>query len=549
MLLKNVTLQGRAVDFAVEQNTDGANVITILMGNNGSGKSSLFQTICSTFIQAPKRDGMWDHNLRDISNLDNLNHLDALTYQKSGDLHSIFHSNETFRQGYQFNNNSFIEFITSPPYDKATVIRQQNIESIDDHKDLISHFLKDSQDRGRKLKFSKNKVLSNELDLPNKVLAVTGSPFDKFPYRERVFRKEDSLAPYVYLGTKVKPEAGARYGRGYLSSKFDQLGASFIKLLLKPKQEYFDFSKMFDFLKISHSFSLKLCLNDRVSKDRVNPENILELVRSVKFFKDKNHLELKEIDGLDNQLIDALNYVAGKQINNNPNNFIDPIKILCEIDLAEEPKDKKLLSALDLLSEYDLIELDDVVFTKPEKEESFFLSQASSGELSLIFTMASIAGEIEDDSLIFIDEPELSLHPEWQLNFLSLLSDIFSNYKNCHFIIATHSPNLVSSIPDNNAYIVNLDGDKVNLMPSKMYHNRSADYQLASVFNSPGNNNEYLLSQVIEVLDGLCKSDNIDKDLQAKANWLLSFDNKLDDGDKVKSLLQILKQTMGAFYS
>jgi hypothetical protein len=145
-----------------------------------------------------------------------------------------------------------------------------------------------------------------------------------------------------------------------------------------------------------------------------------------------------------------------------------------------------------------------------------------------------------------IDEPELSLHPEWQLNFLSLLTDIFSNYKNCHFIIATHSPNIISSIPDNNAYIVSIDGDDAKLMPSKMYHNRSADFQLASVFNAPGNNNEYLLSQVIEILDVLCKSNEVDEETINRAKWLLTFENKLEDGDKVKILLQILKKTMGA---
>jgi hypothetical protein len=66
------------------------------------------------------------------------------------------------------------------------------------------------------------------------------------------------------------------------------------------------------------------------------------------------------------------------------------------------------------------------------------------------------------------------------------------------------------------------------------------------VFNAPGNNNEYLLSQVIEVLDSLCKSNKFNGDSLYKAKWLLTFESKLEDGDKVKVLLQILKQTMGA---
>ncbi|TOO62680.1 hypothetical protein CGH32_25175, partial [Vibrio parahaemolyticus] len=114
--------------------------------------------------------------------------------------------------------------------------------------------------------------------------------------------------------------------------------------------------------------------------------------------------------------------------------------ISCIIDLNSDQEDREYLNSLALLSEFDLIDLEDVKFKKRDTSNSFYLSQASSGELSLLFTMSSIAGEIEDNSIILIDEPELSLNPEWQLKFLPLLNDIFSNYRHCHFIIATHSP-------------------------------------------------------------------------------------------------------------
>lgn len=68
------------------------------------------------------------------------------------------------------------------------------------------------------------------------------------------------------------------------------------------------------------------------------------------------------------------------------------------------------------MANYDLIELVDIKFIKNKKY--FHLTEASSGELSLIFNLLSIAGEIENESLILIDEPEISLHPEWQSNFI-----------------------------------------------------------------------------------------------------------------------------------
>lgn len=545
MLLKNVTLQGRTIELAYVEDHKGANVVTIVMGNNGSGKSRLFQTICSAFIQFP-RQNMMSYELSDLVNLSDLVQLDSLSYMQGGDLNSLVRIKEPFFKRMIINNdNSYIDFFANYPFEQASIYNVANVDSklIDS---LTIHFLGQAKEYGQHLRFYKNGINALELSIPNKVLAVTGSPYDKFPFRDS-YSRQGSLAPYVYLGTREKRQAGARFNRGYLSYKFDQLGASFIKLLLKPKQEYLDFSKMLDFLNISPSFKLKLSLSENIRNREITQNNILEVVRSVKFFKDKSHQEINEEherSGLSQRLVDALHYVFGEEIDKIDYHF-NPREVLCKIDLETEHEDKKYLSSLDILSEYDLIELTDVIFSKQKSDQDFFLSQASSGELSVLFTMSSIAGEIENGSLILIDEPELSLHPEWQLNFLSLLIDIFSNYKDCHFIIATHSPNIISSIPDNNAYIVNIDDD-MKLMPSKMYHNRSADFQLASVFNSPGNNNEYLLSQVIEVLDRLCKSNEIDDELLDRAKWLLTFESKLDDGDKVKILLLILKRTMGA---
>lgn len=550
MLLYNVTLLGRTIDLAKAQEHEGSNVVTIVMGNNGSGKSRLFQVICSAFIEVA-RQNKTNHYFRDVVNLSDLKQLDSLSYIQDNDINSLSRFKEPFTKIYNVGHDgSFMNFTAIYPYEQAItnyVCKVDNADNVGFIDSLTSYFLQEAKDQGKHLKFHKNGANVSELNIPNKVLAVTGSPYDKFPFRDR-HSAQDSLAPYVYLGTKEKQQAGARFNRGYLSYKFDQLGASFIKLLLKPKQEYFDFSKMFDFLNISSSFTLKLYLNDRVRKEEINQNSILEMVSSIKFFKDKEREtinEENERNDLSKRLVDALLYVVGDKLDGHERHF-EPLEVLCQIDLAKEPDDKKYLSSLELLSEYDLIELADVIFSKSESNQDFLLSQASSGELSILFTMSSIAGEIENGSLVLIDEPELSLHPEWQLNFLSLLTDIFSNYKNCHFIIATHSPNIISSIPDNNAYIVSIDGDDAKLMPSKMYHNRSADFQLASVFNAPGNNNEYLLSQVIEILDVLCKSNEVDEEAINRAKWLLTFENKLEDGDKVKTLLQILKKTMGA---
>lgn len=556
MLLNNVTFQGKSIELTDQQDHGNANVITILMGNNGSGKSRLFQAICSTFIQLPRQDTII-HYLNDIENISEQEDLVSLSYFQNGQSNLIKNNNETIEKIFEIGNLKVI-LTSKPPFntitqtniDKDGII--QNISNKDYYhidKNIMEYVFEKEKESYKKFKSEINGIEKKDIVMPNKVLAITGSPYDKFPFLD-IYIGPNSLSPYVYLGTKGKKRTSLRSKRSYLGYKFDQLGASFIKLLLKPKKESFDFLRTFDFLGISHEFTLKLLLSERIGIDPINENSILQVIRGIRSIKNKDQMELDE--GHDSitqskRILEALNYVMTRFPSNNLGPINSSIEITCKIDFnTDKKRDTDLLNALDILSECDLVELSDVILTKSKSSKKFLLSQASSGELSILFTMSSIAGEIEDNSLILIDEPEISLHPEWQLNFLSLLNETFHNYKSCHFIIATHSPNIISSIPKSNAYIVSLDSDTPKLMKSSQYHNKSADFQLASVFNSPGRNNEYLLSKVIEVLDNLCKNKTIDNNSVICAKWLLTFDPKLESGDKVKSLLNILKNTLEA---
>lgn len=170
------------------------------------------------------------------------------------------------------------------------------------------------------------------------------------------------------------------------------------------------------------------------------------------------------------------------------------------------------------------------------------LSRRSSGEQCLFLLFMGIISSIEDNALICIDEPEISLHPQWQEKFVDILNDSFSSYKGCHFLIATHSPLIVSDISASNCCVYDMVNQKlINAYPHK---ERSADYQLATLFHNPGKNNEYLITQIIEVLDVVCKEANPPEETLATANWLLSFESKLDEHDKVRVLLGIMRSTL-----
>lgn len=88
------------------------------------------------------------------------------------------------------------------------------------------------------------------------------------------------------------------------------------------------------------------------------------------------------------------------------------------------------------------------VFLKKNNVE-FPLEHAGSGEIQMFTMLAFIASNITNRTAIVIDEPENSLHPRWQRDYVKRLFDLFHNFLPT-VVIATHSPVLVTSAPNVN---------------------------------------------------------------------------------------------------
>ena len=66
----------------------------------------------------------------------------------------------------------------------------------------------------------------------------------------------------------------------------------------------------------------------------------------------------------------------------------------------------------------------------------------SSGEIKLILMFYDLLFKSEDHSIILLDEPESSLHVDWQKKLLSTVIDVCAN-RDIQIITATHSPDVV----------------------------------------------------------------------------------------------------------
>ncbi|MCT4620384.1 MAG: AAA family ATPase [Marinisporobacter sp.] len=103
------------------------------------------------------------------------------------------------------------------------------------------------------------------------------------------------------------------------------------------------------------------------------------------------------------------------------------------------------------------------------------IEQFSNGETALSY----FDSNFESDSLYLLDEPENSLSPQFQLQLMKLIRDC-AYYCNCQFIIATHSP-FILSIDD--AQIYDLDSIPARVRKWYELENVKAYYEFFEKYN------------------------------------------------------------------
>jgi hypothetical protein len=103
-----------------------------------------------------------------------------------------------------------------------------------------------------------------------------------------------------------------------------------------------------------------------------------------------------------------------------------------------------------------------------------FSFEAVSGGVASIIDIAwqiHMYSQLYDAFVVAIDEPETHLHPELQQR---LLPDLIAAFPNVQFVITTHSPFMVTSVPDSNVFVL------------KYNDNRKVDSSLLSIENKAG---------------------------------------------------------------
>lgn len=176
-------------------------------------------------------------------------------------------------------------------------------------------------------------------------------------------------------------------------------------------------------------------------------------------------------------------------------------KLEALINLPYIGYESKLVKILDSLNTADFIE-DVIVNFKTQDGKTISFESLSEGEQQLI----AIKGITEllrgEETLYLLDEPDNYLHPSWQEN---LLEDLAEYKQKTHFLITTHSPQLLTNAnPEYSELFVLSKGKLMEDIPN--YFGKDVNSILYSLMNSSYRNEE-----VSEKLDRLFKAIALQK--------------------------------------
>ncbi|KAB2858926.1 MAG: AAA family ATPase [Flavobacteriales bacterium] len=451
---------------------------TVVIGPNGTGKSNLFRIIIELLKE-----------LNDLSRgknrTYNVDGLFCLKFSVNGDI---------FEYANFYDDEGFFKDIPNP------------------EKGIKPFLLKNGSNINIELK---------EVQLPISIVANSIMLTDKFPF----YRKEnndkgeivEAFPRYKYLGVRNIPQSAStrayvRRTVEFIVEQFEKKGSN--------KNGFLDaLKRATNFLELENSIGIFYYTsnNAKFFKGNLTPKDLNDYFESIHKnyptpesnppFKLNQYLKIKNNVALLKSICDFCNQLVNKdKLEKLPYKYSSIRKItynLIEPQLFEQLNEDYTM--LEQLRQLGMISSPEIQL---KRNDGYSLQESSSGEYhffsSIVGLMATV---IPTNSLVLIDEPEISLHPNWQMKYLSFLRELFCHpeYATCHILVATHSHFLISDLKGGNSKIIGLkrnDGkiEIVDLPKSINTFGWSAEDVLYNIFNVRSSLNYYLEADLTELL-------------------------------------------------
>jgi len=469
--------------------------ISLVIGSNGTGKSNLLRAISDIFREL--------YSLKTTEKRSNsITGFFLIKYEYSGHIYSFGNYNE---------ESMNLKVLTSKkPYPSPRIQRD-------------SHFIE-----------------IQDAPMPNALLVSSLMITDKF------FNDSKSTLPYYkYLGVRTSfNQAGTKT---YIRKTVDML----IDALDTPNEILTRF-KLGELLKkIGFQDRLLVQYKPIYQKHFFNIDEPLTVDRFRGFFEEfdkytnrktapwgiKSYEKIKDNDKLIKSIVDGCNELTQNDILTRPPNAKSRILSFEVIKGSAITQFSDFIKEMSLL---DIIRAPELVFFKNGSPLNY--RDSSSGEQNIVTTLIGIMAQIKPNTLVLLDEPEVSLHPNWQMRYINdFIVKTFEDYIDCHFIISTHSHFLVSDVKSEGSKLVGLRTDesglKVTYPISEDTFGWAAEQVLLKVFNVATTRNYYLEMELRELLHLISENSKNKKRIRE-----LLENVKLVSTDKNDPLREIVKE-------
>ena len=397
-------------DYSIELKEDG---LTIITGPNGFGKSTILDCIYQLY---KKENGILFFLNLDFEEVFFLisNEKQLKITKKSGAL--VVNDKTNYSVNFKnikkyFGDDFFLNRYYNQNYDKKFANRKTMDKDFAYESFIESYFNIEKN-------YDKKRIQKNNIMFVGNAL--------------REFSKELGKVFYIREQRLVSEEFD-RFDESILKDEIKELPKKFKLLLDRNSSEYSSKSNELD-----SSYPIRLFNNKEAitSKDEFNQKIELMTEKFQKLNKfdlsraqDLRNLEFKE------EFAKALkiyfdDFDEKYQIYEN---FVNQLELFT--DIINDKLDFKKIE----ISREEGIFIEDI----DVKGKKLSLSQLSSGEKQEIILFYKLIFETPENTLLLIDEPEISLHIAWQKKFMDDLYKIIK-FKNLNVIVATHSPQIIN---------------------------------------------------------------------------------------------------------
>lgn len=287
-----------------------------------------------------------------------------------------------------------------------------------------------------------------------------------------------------------------------------------------------------DFIGYDHTISLSYSFVQKSKKDGAAREAIVQRID-----KDREYNSLSK-QGKNNVVNQLYNFYKNKTATGKTRFDYD---IRFDGDSASEGSLDEL-SYIYKLKQCELVSSAVVIFHK--QGANITSHNMSSGEFAMLSTVLSISAAANDPhTLVLLDEPELSLHPNWQMTLIDNLDRALAN-KVCHLLIATHSHMLVSDLPLKRSSVTHTErGINGNLISATISENTfgwSAEEVLFKVFKTATDRNRYFGERIGKLLEQMGNNTISPEDVTGELTELQEISMHLSDIDPMKMVLNTI---------